>query len=131
MPAIRIFEPALCCNTGVCGTDVDQALVDFTAHFTALKKAGVDIARTNLGTDPAAFAQNAQALAFVQTAGSDGLPLTLVDDVTVLTGRYPTRDELQRWAGNERSSTNVSVGATLPLVDESSDGCCGGSSCCC
>ena len=50
MPAIRIFEPALCCNTGVCGTDVDQALVDFTAHFTALKKAGVDIARTNLGT---------------------------------------------------------------------------------
>ena len=48
MPAIRIFEPALCCNTGVCGTDVDQALVDFTAHFTALKKAGVDIARTNL-----------------------------------------------------------------------------------
>ena len=121
MPAIRIFEPALCCNTGVCGTDVDQALVDFTAHFTALKKAGVDIARTNLGTDPAAFAQNAQALAFV---------LTLVDDVTVLTGRYPTRDELQRWAGNERSSANVSVGATLPLVDESSDGCCGGSSCC-
>ena len=90
----------------------------------------MDIARTNLGTDPAAFAQNAQALAFVQTAGSDGLPLTLVDDVTVLTGRYPTRDELQRWAGNERSSANVSVGATLPLVDESSDGCCGGSSCC-
>jgi len=28
MAVIRVFEPALCCNTGVCGTDPDQALMD-------------------------------------------------------------------------------------------------------
>ena len=33
MPAIQVFEPALCCNTGVCGPDVDQALVSFTADL--------------------------------------------------------------------------------------------------
>ena len=33
MPTIHVFEPALCCNTGVCGPDVDQALVDFTADL--------------------------------------------------------------------------------------------------
>ncbi|MFZ4485685.1 MAG: arsenic metallochaperone ArsD family protein, partial [Candidatus Nanopelagicales bacterium] len=36
MPVVRVYEPALCCNTGVCGEDVDQALVTFTADLTAL-----------------------------------------------------------------------------------------------
>ncbi len=124
MPAIRIFEPALCCNTGVCGTDVDQTLVTFTADLHALRERGADVTRANLGTDPAAFTSNETAVAFVRTAGSEGLPLTLVDDVTVLTGRYPTRDELERWAGLTDAERS-----TLPLT-ATSEGCCGGSDCC-
>ena len=85
MAVIRVFEPALCCNTGVCGTDVDESLVRFTADLNAVKGEGVDIARANLATDPGAFAANPIAVAFVQTVGSAGLPLTVVDDVTVLT----------------------------------------------
>lgn len=128
MPTIRVFEPALCCNTGVCGDDVDQALVDFTADLNAVKGAGADIARTNLGTDPQAFTANPQAVAFVQTAGSEGLPLTLVDDVTVLTGRYPTREELQRWAG---LATTPQPGTHAPLQMAGGAGdCCGGTGCC-
>ena len=42
MPEIRVFEPALCCNTGVCGPDVDQALVDFSADLSHLKGLGSD-----------------------------------------------------------------------------------------
>ena len=86
MAVIRVFEPALCCNTGVCGTDVDESLVRFTADLNAVKGEGVDVARANLATDPGAFAANPIAVAFVQTVGSAGLPLTVVDDVTVLTG---------------------------------------------
>lgn len=48
MPVIRVFEPALCCNTGVCGPDLDQELVDFTAAVNALKAQGVDVHRANL-----------------------------------------------------------------------------------
>ena len=55
-PAIRVFEPALCCNTGVCGPDVDQALVTFTADLDHVRGLGVDIERHNLANDPAAFA---------------------------------------------------------------------------
>ena len=55
-PAIRVFEPALCCNTGVCGPDVDQALVTFTADLDHLRGLGVDIERHNLANDPTAFA---------------------------------------------------------------------------
>ena len=34
MTTIEVFEPALCCNTGVCGPELDQELVDFTAALT-------------------------------------------------------------------------------------------------
>lgn len=29
--SIEIFEPALCCSTGVCGPEVDESLVRFAA----------------------------------------------------------------------------------------------------
>jgi hypothetical protein len=29
--SIQVFDPALCCSTGVCGVNVDQALVTFSA----------------------------------------------------------------------------------------------------
>lgn len=52
-----------------------------------------------------------------------GLPLTVVDDVTVLTGRYPTREELQQWAG-----VTPALRIELPLATA---GGCGGSTGCC
>ena len=99
MPVIRIFEPALCCNTGVCGPDVDESLVRFTADLGHLTRAGADIARHNLANDPTAFAEAPAVRAFLHVAGSEGLPLTLVDGVTVQTGSYPTRARLLRYAG--------------------------------
>jgi hypothetical protein len=99
--SIRVFEPALCCNTGVCGEDVDQGLVNFTADLDSIKQQGVDITRHNLANDPASFVQNPVVMSFLKVAGSEGLPLVLVDDVTVLTGRYPTREMLARYAGLE------------------------------
>jgi hypothetical protein len=99
--SIRVFEPALCCNTGVCGEDVDQGLVNFTADLDSIKQQGIDITRHNLANDPASFVQNPVVMSFLKVAGSEGLPLVLVDDVTVLTGRYPTREMLARYAGLE------------------------------
>nr|QTX14232.1 Arsenical resistance operon trans-acting repressor ArsD [Klebsiella pneumoniae] len=29
MKTLTVFDPAMCCSTGVCGSDVDQVLVDF------------------------------------------------------------------------------------------------------
>ncbi|MHA6522899.1 arsenite efflux transporter metallochaperone ArsD [Tessaracoccus sp. G1721] len=99
MVSIRVFEPALCCNTGVCGEDVDQSLVGFTADLDFLQRQGVDISRHNLASDPTAFVENPAVMAFLRVAGSEGLPLVLVDGVTVFTGGYPTRETLARYAG--------------------------------
>ena len=126
MVNIRVFEPALCCNTGVCGEDVDQALVAFSADLDFFASQGVDIARHNLANDPAVFVQNPIVTNFLTAAGSEGLPLVLVDDVTVLTGRYPTRDMLARYAGLALAEPK-----TLTLAAPASQGCCGGSSSSC
>ena len=72
---IQVFEGPLCCNTGVCGPDPDQALVDFTADLVWLTRQGVSVRRANLAQDPAAFADSAVARAFVQKVGASGLPL--------------------------------------------------------
>lgn len=124
---IRVFEPALCCNTGVCGTDVDENLVAFTADLQFLKDNSVDIERHNMANDPMAFVDNATAKAFIETAGSDGLPLTIVDGVTVKTGSYPTRDELLKFA---KISVAKPEGAQLLTMAGSDGACCGDSGCC-
>lgn len=128
MTTIRVYEPALCCNTGVCGPDVDESLVTFTADLGALKDLGVDIERHNLANDPTSFAADDTVRTFLQVAGSDGLPLTLVDGVTVMTGSYPAREQLLRFAGVDTEV--VPAGVTLLGEADSSDSCCGGTSCC-
>ena len=129
MSTIRVYEPALCCNTGVCGADVDQELVTFTADVNALQAQGIDVQRANLATDSTRFTENPVVVTFLQTAGSEALPLTLVDDVTVLTGRHPSRDEMLRWAGHTDNSPHVE----LPVIEDccsdhsASTSCCGDS----
>jgi len=131
MVAIRVFEPALCCNTGVCGPELDPSLVAFTADLDYLVSQGADIARHNLANDPQAFAENESVRAFLQVVGSEGLPLTTVDGTPVMTRTYPTRAELLQFAGmalpTELADTQLlSVSAESPNVSSGCDpsGCC-------
>jgi arsenite-transporting ATPase len=126
MTTIRVYEPALCCNTGVCGEDVDPALVAFSADLAALRELGVDIERHNLANDPAAFANDDTVRGFLQVAGSEGLPLTVVDGVTVATGEYPSRERLMAFA--QPAAATVPAAAELPLLAGSDAGCCGSDS---
>jgi hypothetical protein len=120
MTHIQIFDPALCCPSGVCGTDADQALINFSADMDWLKLKGARVERYNLAKEPTAFAENLTVKGFLERSGSEALPLILVDGEIALAGRYPNRDELSRWA--ELSETPV---------QNNSSGCCGPKSSCC
>ncbi len=131
MATIAVFDPALCCNTGVCGEDVDQNLVTFTADMAWLLEQGATITRHNLANDPLAFAHNEAVRKFLEIAGSAGLPLVEVDGVTVATGRYPTRAELARWAGLDTPASVPAGAINLGLSEGTeSSSCCGDSGCC-
>lgn len=145
MTTIQIFEPGLCCGTGICGVDVDQQLVTVSADIDWATSAGGSVRRFNLAQEPLAFAENDTVRAFLHTVGQEGLPVTIVDGATVLTGRYPSRPELAKWAGlgapaAEDRPSLLAVSAPVNAVAGSADagqpaadaGCCGGSagSCC-
>lgn len=99
MTVIQVFDPALCCSTGVCGVDVDQQLVEFSAAVDWAKQNGAQIERFNLAQQPMAFAENAVVKSFLEQSGAEALPVVLVDGALMLSGRYPSRDELVQWAG--------------------------------
>jgi hypothetical protein len=99
MKKIQVFDPALCCSTGVCGVDVDPALVSFAADVDWAKQNGAQIERFNLAQQPMAFAENLSVKGFLERSGQEALPLVLVDGQVALAGRYPNRGELARWAG--------------------------------
>lgn len=99
MTNIQVYDPALCCSTGVCGVDVDQGLVSFSADVDWVRQNGANVERFNLAQQPMAFAENTLAKALFEKSGQEGLPLILVNGQQVLAGRYPSRDELAAWAG--------------------------------
>ena len=98
MTSIQVFDPALCCSTGVCGVEVDQHLVEFSADADWVKQNGVTLERFNLAQQPMAFAENPLVKSYLERSGAEALPLILVDGDIALAGRYPTRVELARWA---------------------------------
>ena len=120
MKTIQIFDPALCCSTGVCGVDVDQALVSFSADVAWAKLNGAQIERFNLAQQPMAFAENTAVKGFLDRSGQEALPLVLVDGEVAMAGRYPNRVELARWA---------SIPQTAPETKPAGS-CCTGSKCC-
>lgn len=105
MKKIEVFDPALCCSSGVCGTEVDQALVTFSADVDWLKQQGGAVTRYNLAQQPMAFVENRIVQAFLERSGEKGLPLVLVDGAMMLTGRYPSRGELAHWLDLPDSTT--------------------------
>lgn len=118
MTIIQVFDPALCCSTGVCGVDVDQQLVGFSADIDWAKQKGAQIERFNLAQQPMEFAQNTIVKAYLERSGVEALPLILVDGEVALAGRYPSRAELSRWAD-------------LVITEEKpKSGCCDGNSSC-
>jgi protein-tyrosine-phosphatase len=138
MSTIQVFEPALCCNTGVCGEDVDQALVTFSADMDWARSHGGDVSRYNLASEPMAFAENDTVKQFLQLAGSERLPLVLVDGVTVVTGSYPDRGSLARWTGIDVPAIAAAPAGIrmLGLTDADAGGACcstgssGATTCC-
>lgn len=99
MTTVEVFDPAMCCSTGVCGPDVDPVLVRFNADFHWLVREGVHAERYNLSQQPQAFLANPLVKATLNKEGTDCLPLIVVNGAIVCKGRYPTRTELAKFTG--------------------------------
>jgi hypothetical protein len=91
---VRVFDPAMCCDTGVCGPAVDPALLAAARDLRWLAARGATVTRHNLGQEPLAFVHYAPVQALLAERGVDALPATWVNDVLLTSGRHATRTEL-------------------------------------
>lgn len=129
MKSVTVYDPAMCCSTGICGAEVDQTLVNFAADLDWLKSRGIPVTRINLSQEPGEFAANETVKSVLQNDGVEGLPVIMLGDALQSSGRYPARDELAKMAGVTLENGDTSAEQTK------SSGCCGGSketssSCC-
>jgi len=124
MKKLEVFDPAMCCSTGVCGVDVDPVLPQFAADLKWLEEHGVAVQRHNLGQDPQAFAANPLVLKEME-AGMDRLPVLVVDGRIVATGMYPSRAQLAQKLGLGPD------GAVKPVIEIAPASCCTPKSGCC
>ena len=93
MNIIRVYDPPMCCSSGVCGTDFDPNLANFASMLTQLGERGVKVERFNLGQRPMAFVENATVKGLLEKEGADILPLVFLNDDLAFKGRYPNREE--------------------------------------
>ncbi len=109
---IKVFDPPMCCSSGVCGASVNPKLVQFAGDLDELKQCGVTVSRFNLSSEPAAFVAEPLVKETLAKEGNGCLPLILANGVVVSTGKYPTRNELMQWAGLDVEKETASIEKT-------------------
>jgi hypothetical protein len=119
MKKLEVFDPAMCCSTGVCGVEVDPVLAQFAADLKWVAEHDISVERHNLGQEPQAFAAN-PAVVKEMEAGMDRLPILAVDGHIVSTGIYLSRAQLSQKLGLALTTGDK------PQVKAGSCGCSGG-----
>lgn len=123
MQTITVYDPPMCCSTGVCGLEVDPKLAQFAGDLDWLKERGVRVERINLAQEPGRFVENAAVNEILDRSGGDDLPAIIIGNTLVANGRYPGREELASFVGlspkptpldlNEQVKELIALGAAI------------------
>lgn len=121
---LEIYDPAMCCSTGVCGPSVDQELVRIQEALRQVQKQApaVEVNRYGLSTDPQAFVTNAVVAELLKNEGPQCLPLVFVDGELLAKGCYPGNGQL--------AACLQKAGAEVTLGQKKMGGCGCGPKCC-
>jgi len=92
---VEIFDPPLCCPTGLCGPTIDPVLLDVNEMVLKLKSQGIAVERYLMTAQPQAFLNNAEVYRLVRERQLAALPITVVNGRVIKTGAYPTLAEVQ------------------------------------
>lgn len=122
MNKIEIFDPAMCCATGVCGPSIDPELLRVATTINTLATKGITVTRYGLASEPQAFVDNRKVNEYLMKEEAAVLPITLVNGEVVKTKAYPTNAEFAAWAGIDA--------AELASEKEEKGGCCCSGGCC-
>jgi len=131
---VQVFDPVMCCSTGVCGPKVDPDLARFASDLEWLASQGVKVTRFNLSQEPGVFVSSPPISALLQLSGEAALPAVMVGGAVKSSGRYPARSELAQWAGISAATEQVSQPRSedklipVAVAAAPAQACCGGDS---
>jgi len=91
---VEIFDPELCCTSGVCGPAPDPVLIAMADAVDRLQRNGVTVARYQLSRQPQSFLQNPSVYRKIVVEGVSCLPMVVINGEVKWTGRYPGYEEL-------------------------------------
>ena len=94
---ILIYEPTLCCSSGVCGPNPDQALIELQDTLAKAKELGITTERYMITSHPKKFTENPEVMKLMQQKQLAALPITEVDGKIIKSGSYPSFDELNKY----------------------------------
>ncbi len=125
MSKMEIYDPAMCCSTGVCGPSVNPELIRVASVIENLKKNGIEVKRYNLSSNPQAFLNNAAISGELNKKGAGILPITIVDGKIVKEAGYPTNQEFSVYLGiNLEKIQSIPVKTKIHKCNCGPKGCC-------
>lgn len=108
-PVVAVFDPPLCCPSGMCGPTIDQTLVDLNEALQELRGEGLHVERYEMTTSPQAFLGNADVVRLMREQQMAALPLTVVRGQVVKVGAYPSLTELRAALNGHNSPPATAV----------------------
>jgi Arsenical resistance operon protein ArsD len=120
---VQVYDPAMCCTTGVCGPSVDPQLVQIAQDLQWFQSQGINVQRYNLAQQPDIFVKNTRVAGLLQAFENQALPAVLVNDEIVSYGRYASREEML--AALQQIKTQEPKRPQAPNTS-----CCGPDGCC-
>ena len=93
--AVELFDPPMCCPTGLCGPALDQTLLDVNEMILSLQEDGAQVERYQMTSHPQRFMANTEVMRLVRERQMDALPITVVHGQVIKVGAYPTLYEVR------------------------------------
>ena len=92
---VELFDPPMCCSTGLCGPTLDQTLLDVNEMILALQAEGASVKRYQMTSHPQAFLNNTEVMRLMRERQMAALPITVVRGQVLKVGAYPTLVEVK------------------------------------
>ena len=99
---IIIYDPPMCCSTGVCGPNPDQSLISLQDTIKKVKEMGAEVERYLITQSPQKFKENPEVIKLIQEKQLKALPITTCDGKIVKTGAYPTLEEFKKFVNETK-----------------------------
>lgn len=119
MSKLEVFDPQMCCESGICGSSADPVLVVFASDLEWLKEQGVSVFRHGLALNPPQFDKNELVKYILNEEGKKSLPIILFNGALASKGCYPSREKLAQICNVEFNDNEA------PPIHREENCCCG------